>query len=102
MIEIRLEIQIKTYRNTFNTRIVAGELTIFRSSSFMVDCSNVSSRGLLEAEVAIANAAAAVDVLLLKFAIQSPMQIQKGTLNKTKKWLAIRNMDVYKVFCGHI
>lgn len=56
----------QTYRNTFKTRIVAGELTKFRSSfSFMVECSNVSSRGLLEADVAIANAAAAVDVLLL-------------------------------------
>lgn len=54
-----------TYRNTFKTRMVAGELTKFRSSSLIVDCSNVSSRGLLEADVAIANAAAAVDVLLL-------------------------------------
>lgn len=54
------------YRNTLRTRIVAGELTKLRSSfSLMVDCSNVSSRGLLEADVAIANAAAAVDVLLL-------------------------------------
>ena len=46
--------------------MVAGELTRFRSSlSFMVECSYVSSRGLLDADVAIANAAAAVDVLLL-------------------------------------
>lgn len=36
----------------------------------MVDCSNVSSRGLLEADVAMANAAAAVDVLLLMMDIQ--------------------------------
>lgn len=57
-----------THRRTFNTRIVAGELTICRSSlSLMVECSNVSSRGLLEADVAIANAAAAVDVLLLVY-----------------------------------
>lgn len=55
-----------TYRNTFNTRMVAGELTTRSSISFMVDCSNVSSRGLLEADVAMANAAAAVDVLLLR------------------------------------
>lgn len=45
--------------------MVAGELTTRSSISLMVDCSNLSSRGLLEADVAIANAAAAVDVLLL-------------------------------------
>lgn len=55
-----------THLNTLRTRIVAGELTKFRSSfSLMVDCSNVSSRGFDDADVAIANAAAAVDVLLL-------------------------------------
>lgn len=50
-------------RSTFKTRIVAGELTIdslrFRASS------GGSSRGLLDPDIAIANAAAAVDVLLL-------------------------------------
>lgn len=50
--------------------MVAGELTTRSSISFMVDCSNVSSRGLLEADVAMANAAAAVDVLLLVIDIQ--------------------------------
>lgn len=58
-----MEVQ-KNYLKTFNTRIVAGELTTdsFRLSDFV---SGGSSRGLLDADVAIANAAAAVDVLLL-------------------------------------
>jgi hypothetical protein len=53
------------YLNTFNTRIVAGELTT-DSFRFLASTSGGSSRGLEEAEVAIANAAAAVDVLLLE------------------------------------
>lgn len=52
------------YRKTFKTRIVAGELTISLRSS-LASLIGGSSLGLLEAEVAIANAAAAVDVLLL-------------------------------------
>lgn len=56
---------LTNYLKTFNTRIVAGELT---TDSFLLSdfVSGGSSRGLLDAEVAIANAAAAVDVLLLK------------------------------------
>lgn len=53
-----------TYRSTLRTRMVAGEPTI----SFFVSCFTSfggSSRGLLDADVAIANAAAAVEVLLL-------------------------------------
>lgn len=49
---------------TFSTRIVAGELTT-DSLRFVDRSSGGSSRGLLEADVAIAKAAAAVDVLLL-------------------------------------
>lgn len=54
----------KTNLKTFKTRIVAGELTTesFRFVDFRI---GGSSRGLLDADVAIANAAAAVDVLLL-------------------------------------
>lgn len=53
-----------SYRITLRTRMVAGDPTI----SFFVSCFTSvggSSRGLLDADVAIANAAAAVDVLLL-------------------------------------
>lgn len=53
-------------RSTLSTRIVAGELTT-DSLRFFASNSGGSSRGLLDADVAIANAAAAVDVLLLKF-----------------------------------
>lgn len=52
------------YRNTFSTRIVAGELTTDSLRLFGRSIGG-SSRGLLDADVAIANAAAAVDVLLL-------------------------------------
>lgn len=51
-------------RSTFKTRIVAGELTI-DSLRFWATTSGGSSRGLLDPEIAMANAAAAVDVLLL-------------------------------------
>lgn len=51
-------------RSTFRTRIVAGELTT-DSFRFLASTSGGSSLGLLEAEVAIAKAAAAVEVLLL-------------------------------------
>jgi hypothetical protein len=61
--------QIIDYLNTFNTRIVAGELTT-DSFRFLASTSGGSSRGLEEAEVAMANAAAAVDVLLLNMKIQ--------------------------------
>lgn len=64
-IDYKKKCRFSTYRSTFKTRMVAGELTTRSSISLMVDCSNVSSRGLLEADVAMANAAAAVDVLLL-------------------------------------
>jgi len=50
---------------TFKTRIVAGELT---TDSFRLRAASISggsSRGLEDAEVAMAKAAAAVDVLLL-------------------------------------
>lgn len=55
---------------TFNTLIVAAvDITdsfLFRSTvQHLGSCDGESSRGLLEADVAIANAAAAVDVLLL-------------------------------------
>lgn len=51
-------------RKTLRTRMVPGELTT-DSFRFRASTSGGSSRGLLDAEVAIANAAAAVDVLLL-------------------------------------
>lgn len=51
------------YRKTFSTRIVAGELTT--DSLRFGPTTGGSSRGLLDADVAMANAAAAVDVLLL-------------------------------------
>lgn len=51
-------------RRTLSTRIVAGELTT-DSFRFLASTSGGSSLGLLEAEVAIAKAAAAVEVLLL-------------------------------------
>lgn len=50
------------YRITFRTRIVAGELT---TDSLRLTDFGGSSRGLLDADVAIANAEAAVEVLLL-------------------------------------
>lgn len=49
---------------TFSTRIVAGELTT-DSLRLAERISDGSSRGLLDADVATAKAAAAVDVLLL-------------------------------------
>lgn len=56
--------RIETNLNTLRTRIVAGELTT--DSLRLADrSSGGSSRGLLDADVAIAKAAAAVDVLLL-------------------------------------
>lgn len=50
------------YRITFRTRIVAGELT---TDSLRLTDFGGSSRGLLDADVAIAKAEAAVEVLLL-------------------------------------
>lgn len=55
------------YRKTFSTRIVAGELTT--DSLRFGPTTGGSSRGLLDADVAIANAAAAVDVLLLLISV---------------------------------
>lgn len=55
----------RIYLITFSTRIVAGELTTESLRLPSVRCCGGSSRGLLDAEVAIAKAAAAVDVLLL-------------------------------------
>lgn len=54
---------VSIYRRTFSTRIVAGELTT--DSLRFGPTTGGSSRGLLDADVAMANAAAAVDVLLL-------------------------------------
>lgn len=56
------------YRKTFSTLMVAGELTTESLRLPSLFCGG-SSRGLLDADVAIAKAAAAVDVLLLIFKI---------------------------------
>lgn len=52
------------YLKTFSTRMVAGELTTESLRLPSLFCGG-SSRGLLDADVAMAKAAAAVDVLLL-------------------------------------
>lgn len=50
---------------------MAGELTIDSLRFLASTSSGGSSRGLLDPEIAIANAAAAVDVLLLEYEIES-------------------------------
>jgi hypothetical protein len=55
---------LKNHLNTFSTRMVAGELTT-DSLRFRASISGGSSLGLLEADVATANAEAAILVLLL-------------------------------------
>lgn len=70
-------------RSTFSTRIVAGELTIDSLRFLASTSSGGSSRGLLDPEMAIANAAAAVDVLLLEYQIEpyfwlSPIIMVRG------------------------
>lgn len=57
-------LQRTTYRKTLRTRMVAGELINSLRASGASSIGG-SSLGLLEADVAIAKAAAAVDVLLL-------------------------------------
>lgn len=71
-----------------STRIVAGELTTDSFRSF--GCSDGgSSRGLLDADVAMANAAAAVDVLLLYFQIleETPRALIESSKSRKRFFL---------------
>lgn len=73
----------------------------------MVACSNPSSRGLLDADVAIANAAAAVDVLLLSSINQRNFcGMKEKLINKILKLLKSQvvslNLQQYLFLCTSV